>query len=72
MTINKTVALKRMQGAISTSRRFRPIITARAEAARGNPCPIWPYAFPANEAPTPRSASVVASPNANAIESPMT
>lgn len=45
--------------------------TARAEAAKGSPWPIWPYAFPAKEAPIPRSASVVANPNANAIESPI-
>lgn len=46
------------------------MITASAEAAKGNPWPIWPYAFPAKEAAIPRSASVVAKPNAKAIESP--
>lgn len=56
---------------VNTSRRFRPITTAKPEAATGNPCPICPYAFPATEAATPRSASVVANPNENAIESPM-
>lgn len=56
---------------MNTSRRFRPIRTAKPEAATGNPCPIWPYAFPANEAAMPRTASVVANPNENAMESPM-
>lgn len=56
----------------NTSRRFRPIITAKPEAATGKPCPICPYAFPANEAAIPKSANVVANPNENAIESPMT
>ena len=44
--------------------------TAKPEAAKGNPCPICPYAFPANEAAMPRTARVVANPNANAMESP--
>lgn len=55
-----------------TSRRLRPITTAKAEAAKGNPCPIWPYAFPANDAAIPRSARVVAKPRENAIEFPIT
>lgn len=55
-----------------TSRRLRPIITATPEAAKGSPCPICPYAFPANEAATPKIASVVANPKENAIEFPMT
>lgn len=46
------------------------MITARPEAAKGNPCPICPYVFPANEAAMPRRASVVANPKANATESP--
>lgn len=45
-------------------------MTAKPEAANGKPCPTCPYAFPANEAATPSNASVVARPNANAIESP--
>jgi len=50
---------------------LRPIRTAKPDAATGNPCPICPYAFPANEAAMPRTASVVANPNENAMESPM-
>lgn len=45
-------------------------MTAKPEAANGKPCPTCPYAFPANEAAIPSSASVVAKPNANARESP--
>lgn len=52
-----------------TSRRFNPMIMATTETAMGMPWPIWPYAFPANDAPTPSTASVVASPNENATES---
>lgn len=60
-----------MNSSINTSRRFRPIRTAKPEAAKGRPLPICPYAFPAKEAPMPKSASVVANPNANAMESPI-
>lgn len=60
-----------MEQSINTSRRFRPITIAKPEAAKGKPVPIWPYAFPAKEAPTPKSARVVANPNENAMESPM-
>lgn len=55
---------------LHTSRRFSPITIAKPEAASGKPWPICPYALPANEAPTPSNASVVARPNANARESP--
>lgn len=57
---------------MSTSSRFRPIITAKPEAANGNPWPICPYAFPAKEAPIPNSARVVASPKEKATEFPTT
>lgn len=45
---------------------------AKPEAAKGNPCPTCPYAFPANEAATPSNANVVANPSAKAIEFPIT
>lgn len=57
---------------VVTSNRFKPITIAKKEAATGSPCPICPYAFPANAAAMPSSASVVANPRANAIESPTT
>lgn len=56
----------------NTSRRLRPITIAKPDAAKGNPCPICPYAFPANEAAMPKMASVVANPIENAIEFPTT
>lgn len=45
---------------------------AKPEAAIGSPWPTWPYAFPAKEAAMPSPASVVAKPNAKAIEFPIT
>lgn len=44
------------------------MMTAIAEAATGSPWPICPYAFPANDAAIPRTASVVASPSEKASE----
>lgn len=55
-----------------TSSRFRPMKMARVEEAKGSPCPICPYAFPANDAAIPRTANVVANPNEKAIEFPIT
>lgn len=56
----------------NTSNKLRPITIAKPEAAMGSPCPICPYALPAKEAAIPRIANVVASPKANASESPTT
>ncbi len=45
------------------------MIIATQDTAMGSPCPIWPYALPASDAPIPRIASVVANPSENATES---